>query len=490
MLKIILTIGGIQALAILVNMIRSKIAAVMLGPEGVGVVSTIDQVVQTAAFISAFSLPYAAIKFLSKAHSEGDEAFKRAYASFLKALFLLAGAGTLVTTSLVVFRAELLGSDVSPYKPFLLLGLLGIPAVVLGGFFSNVLAAAQNFKASSLLAVISNAALLIAITVGIFAAGIMGYYTGSALAGVLVIVGALFYLRKALGLPLYERTASITEELKRSPEIISFAIMIYLASFSYSVSLLVARYSVFTNLGEAQAGLLQGAIALSLPLGMVLTPVNGLYLTPIMNRNIEKDEKIRKAAEFQRMIIVILSAASMPLVLFPKLILAVLFSSKFTAASSLVFLFIIAQCISQLAGIYQALLIGFDDLKVYTAITCGGHLTLALLSWGMVARIGIAGVALGYIVSGLVIFLLTLARLKMRHGFSSHGNSLTAYTLLSLMAAGFMATRYVELNALVVLLKICLYALFMGSLLLFFSKEERSSLYGLRYKILPRKCVA
>jgi len=46
MLKIITTIGGIQVLAIIINVVRSKIMAVLLGPEGIGIISIVDQVVQ------------------------------------------------------------------------------------------------------------------------------------------------------------------------------------------------------------------------------------------------------------------------------------------------------------------------------------------------------------------------------------------------------------------------------------------------------------
>jgi O-antigen/teichoic acid export membrane protein len=59
MLKAILAIGGIQGIAIAIQFARTKVVAVLLGPEGVGVVSTIDQIVQFAAFAVALSLPLA-----------------------------------------------------------------------------------------------------------------------------------------------------------------------------------------------------------------------------------------------------------------------------------------------------------------------------------------------------------------------------------------------------------------------------------------------
>ena len=66
MFKIFTAIGAIQIISILSSLIRTKYIAVMLGPEGTGIIGIVDQVVQLTSFISAFSLPIASIKFLSK----------------------------------------------------------------------------------------------------------------------------------------------------------------------------------------------------------------------------------------------------------------------------------------------------------------------------------------------------------------------------------------------------------------------------------------
>jgi O-antigen/teichoic acid export membrane protein len=118
MFKIILTIGSIQALAVCVQFIKSKMVAVYLGPAGVGVVGTIDQFVQLIAYISSLSLPAASIKFLSKSHSEGQEAFKRSYAGFFKLLFLLSVAGAVLTAGTTLLKPDLLGEQVEKYKLF------------------------------------------------------------------------------------------------------------------------------------------------------------------------------------------------------------------------------------------------------------------------------------------------------------------------------------------------------------------------------------
>ncbi len=490
MLKIFLTIGSLQVLAILLNLAKSKTIAVMLGPEGVGLISVIDQVVQSSAYFCALSLPFAAIKFLSRSHSEGEESFKRSYASFFKALLILSALGTVVTAGLALFSNGLLGAEITKYKALLVLALLGIPTAVLGGYFINVFAAAQRFRASSVVAIVTNAALLIGVSIGIFFGKVQGFYVGTITAGVVVTGGTIIYLQRSLGLSLVNRAGSISKELKRSPDIVSFSLIMYVATFTYSLSFLIARYSVLRNFGETEAGLLQGAIAVAIAMGLVLNPVNGLYLTPLMNRNIGKDSKFHAAAEFQRKLIFILFVVALPVALFPKLLLAILLSSKFGVASKFVFLFVVWQSVAQLAGVNQALLIGFDDLRVYAFITCLGFASLAVFSWLLVPHLAILGVAVAFIISGAVILLLTTARLRFKHGFSFPLKlvSLVGYVLAVILCTGLVANMYEEWDATVASLKVVLYFMFLLSLFFFLSTEEKGVLVGLRDRVLLRKC--
>lgn len=487
MFKIILTISSIQVLAIGINFIRTKLVAVLTGPEGVGVISTVDQVVQTVSYFSALSLPFASVKFLSKAHSEGREEFRNTYANFLKGLLALAATGTAVAVLIVLFQPGLFGEELTKYRVLLLIALLGIPAMVLGGFLTNVFAAAQKFKQSSLIAVITNTAATAAIIIGVLTAGLFGLYVGSVAAGILVTIGILVYLRRREHLPLYHRGASFVRELRQNPGILSFSFFIYLGTFTYSIAFLLARYSILKNYGEADAGLLQAAIAISLAIGLVLNPANGLYLTPIMNRNIEKSEKMAAVTEFEKKLAIVLFLVSMPIVLFPELILTVLFSTKFTSAGQFLFVFVISQILLQLAGVHQALLIGFDDLKAYSIITCAAHLLLGVLAWIMAPEFGILGVALAFMAGYTLLFTATFFRLRFSHQFTMRGSFWVVcfYGLAIVLLAGFLSGKFGQWNTGIITAKIVTLALFSISFVFALSKVEVASLLNFlaKYKL-------
>ena len=90
MSRVLISIGAIQLLIMFVALVRAKVLSVLLGPSGFGVVSTIDQATLTAMQLAHLSLPFTALKFMSRRHSDGHDAFERTYASFFRALLWVA----------------------------------------------------------------------------------------------------------------------------------------------------------------------------------------------------------------------------------------------------------------------------------------------------------------------------------------------------------------------------------------------------------------
>src|SRR5206468_917582 len=125
-----------------------------------------------------------------------------------------------------------------------------IPAMVLGGFFTNVFAAAGRVSESAFIAVASNAAMTIASYAGITLGRIIGLYAASAIAGALLTVAILVALRRRLNLHISAERTPIGEHLRKNRNGLLYSCMQYAASLTYSGSLLAARYGVLHYWGE------------------------------------------------------------------------------------------------------------------------------------------------------------------------------------------------------------------------------------------------
>ncbi|MGI9036154.1 MAG: oligosaccharide flippase family protein [Pyrinomonadaceae bacterium] len=489
MFKIILTIGIFQVLAVFIQFIKSKVVAVYLGPAGVGIVGTIDQFVQLAAFVSVFGFPAASIKFLSKAHSESEDAFKRSCAGFFKSLLFLSAAGAFLIIAAILLKPNLLGAELEKYKLFVMLGLLTLPTFSLTALFGNVFAASQKFKASSLLFLMTGAVSAVAAVAGVIYADIFGLYVGNLLAGVFVIAAVMIYFREKLGLSFYDRQTNIIKEFKSNPAIFSTALLLYLSAITASLSYLTARYAVLANFGETQAGLLHAALVLAFAFGTALYPAINIYLNPLVNRNAEREIKIRQAIQFQRKLALMLSAAAMPILMFPKLMLTIMFSEKFAGVGETVYLFVLSQFIVQLAGVYQSLLVGLDDVKSYTFITSATQIVSAGMCLLLVPHYGIRGAALGFLIGNSLNFAVCLIWLIVKYKFSvaPQIGFLLGYIFIVLFLTGLICGQFAEWDIIIVSVKIAVLLLFGGSLFLFLNGEEKASLNVLRRKIFSEK---
>jgi O-antigen/teichoic acid export membrane protein len=474
MLKIMTTLGVLQVVASLIYLIRSKMLALLLGPQGVGVISVVDQATQFIGYVSAISLPYAGVKFLSRAHSKGFEEFRESYAALLKLLSMVTLIGVAVSLVVVFGFPRAIGTQLSGYRVFLLPALITVPAMSMHGLFVNVLGSAQRPLSSMWLLVIIALVVTIAAAAGVAVDGISGYYWANLLAMAILTAGAAVYLKRGLGLPILDRAASVKKQLRQNPDIVTFSLILFGASFTFPFSYFVARYMVLKGFGEAEAGMLQAAIALAAALSTVLSPINNLYLSPILNRSIPVQEKMVVATEMQGRLTVIICALAIPMALFPQWLLTILYSPAFVGVSRSVFLFVVAQCALQLGWVYQSLLIGLDDLKVYGAITSAGYLLIALFSWPLARRYGALGVAVSCLISSGSIFLMLYARLSLKHGLKLPFKLrvLMGYGLLVLLLAGAFFNRFDAMDFGVALTKLIVGGLFVASLTLFLDREE------------------
>lgn len=442
--KTIVTLGGIQVLAMGFNLVKSKIAAVILGPGGIGAISLIDQVTALVAQVSTFSLPFAAVKFLSAAHSESREAFARLYAAFLRVLLIISLLGTSIGIALLVWRPTVLGRELVGYAGVAILALLAIPATNVTALLTNAIAATRRVHASGLYGLFTAMALALLSGAGLWMAGLRGYYLGSLFAGIALLTGGMIYLSQRETRGIHDGKLRLWSEIRRYPKVLHFSAALYFISFSMPVAYLIARYAVLRARGLEAAGLLQSAMALGLALTAVMRQSNALFLTPAMNRTSADSVKFREAIEFLRALSVTIGVIALPIVLFPDLWLFLLYSRRFLAAAPFVYLFVLAQTLELFAGVNMALLIGLNRIATQVTVTLAGLAGLAALSWWLVPHYGIAGVGVAIIFDGSLVFVLSAWRLWATHRLEIHRaiGWLPVSVVVLLGASGAMVARF------------------------------------------------
>jgi len=485
MLRIFASIGVIQVFAILSSLIRTKYIAVSLGPEGAGIIGIVDQVVQLTSFVSAFSLPLASIKFLSRAHSDNETEFQDVYLAFLNLLLFISVTAAVGLFILVASPIHLPIGEINNYRGFLQIALFGIPAMMLGGFLSNVFAAAEMPRSAATLSLVYSISLTVAILIGVAIAGITGFYWANVSSGVVITIVALLVIRRRLGIPTFTPRVGALKLLTSRPEILAFAMLLFFASITHSLSFFVARYAILSDMGESGAGLLHALFAIAIAIDMVLTPINGFFLTPRLNRNIDRLEKINLTINFQKVQVLIMTMIVLPFVMFPNLTIFILFSREFLAVAPYLFVFVLAQFIGQMGSVYQSLMIGFDNTRLFSLITSSCWLLFAALSWLLTPQLGFWGVATGFFISRFLMFILSISFLKAKYPIRIPLRNvlLSLYCTGLITVVGYVAHDFSDFSWPNMAVKTIMYLVIVSGLYVFLSASEKQQLLGLTRKL-------
>ena len=416
-LQAILALGGIQAFTMLAGLARTKVLAVLLGPAGVGVASVIDQVVSLVAQLGSLSIPFVGLKFLARARDGGAEETRSIYDALVMLLVLASIVAAAIGTGIASAWPSFFGEGLAGYRSALMVALMGVPAFAIAPLLRNAMAALERHRESAIAAFLGAVLTVGGAAIGVRSNGLVGLYVANAIVLVITIAGMQWYLARSLGLglPTNLNTASAVRALRSQPGLTTFASAMYVLALTSPFAYLLARSMLLSTHGAIEAGFVAAAYGIGVSIRLVLNQANGLYLTPLVNRTTPKTDRIAAVAEYLRILIVLVVLSTLGIVLFPAQWLTLLYSARFLDAIPLVTVFVLAEAVLLIAGVYQALLIGFDDISGFLASTVSGQLiTIALARW-LVTGMGGVGVGVAFLVGNSVILLATATRLLRKH---------------------------------------------------------------------------
>lgn len=476
MFRTIILIGLLQILTILIQVVRAKVISVELGPAGLGLVGLTDQLITLVAMVCALSLPTVVVRVMSRSY--GRPEFARQYASFLQAIILVSVVGCSALGLTLFIRPSMFGSTVAAYSNEFAIALANVPLFALGLFLPNVLAANMRPVGAAGLSFSVVAVATLAAGIGLIWGGVLEIYIAQAVTSAVLLIGALAYFRRTLHLPLNAPGASLIGEIRARPDIIPTAIAIYASLVGTAASLMAVRYVTAHSLGIEVGGWLQAILSMVLAVNAVLVAMAARYLGPELNRPTSLPEKFASFDLFRRRQLIMLVAMSIPLVIFAKLALVILFSSKFTAAAAWLPAFLVWQLVVIQTNVQMQLLFALDELWIVTIKSVASCLLSIFLCAILIPQFGLSGAAAAMLAGAVLAFLIGALRLH-RRGYDLNRSSvlLVGYATAALMLAPFLV-RGEFLAA--IPLKVLVCTLLVGGLWPFLTSEEKASIRHFR----------
>lgn len=486
-MQAIVGLGAVQAITMAAGLARTKVLAMLLGPAGVGVASVIDQAVSLVAQLGSVSIPFVALKYMSRAHGAGAlEERHRIYRALGTTLALAVTVAATIAVVVAAWRPGVFGDGLTPYRAAVLVALAGVPPFAIGPMLRNVMAALDRHRDAALAALLTAVLSVAGSYLGVSGGGLVGLYIANGVVSIIAVLAMRRYIAGAfqLGRDGPAERASTVSTLREQPGLLRFAGAMYVLALTSPVAYLLARSTLLSTHGAVEAGWVAAAYGIAVSVRLVLHQANGLYLTPLVNRDAPKAERLTIVAEYVRILVVLVVCSVLIIALFPRQVLLVLYSAHFIGALPYVTLFLLAETVLLLAGVYQALLIGFDDISGHLASTVSGHLLTITLAYVLIPRFGGAGVGGAFLAGNAVILVGTATRVWRAHNgrvaFAPLVPMLIAFSAIG--GAGWWAAQPGGHG---LAWRIGLYVGAVGVALAFLRRDERRWLFGMWRGVLP-----
>lgn len=322
--------GGVQVFQMLVNILRGKFIAILLGPEGMGVSALLTSTVNTINQVSSFGLSMGAVRDISMAHQEGSIKKLSTVATIFRRLVFITGIlGALISAIGSKWWSELAFGNTDYVLAFVILGVM----LFFTALSSGETAILQGTRHLKDLAKTSLIGTVVGLLVGVpmyYIWGVDGIAPAMVALALSTYLSNRFFTRK-VELQKSEITNHETKTYAKS--MIGLGVTLTFAGLLGSLTLYFINWFIRYNGGLNDVGLYQAATSITTQyIGFIFSAMAVDYfprLAAISSDNVAVSKAANQQGEIVLLIatpIIILLLATAPLVI------NILLSVKFMAA--------------------------------------------------------------------------------------------------------------------------------------------------------------
>jgi len=414
--------GSVQIFRILVTIIRSKVMAFLLGPEGVGIANLLGRPLQLITTATQLGLDKSAVKEISTQNNleEGNPFVIIAILKRLLWITAFIGAGVMIVFSSFLSQFTF---DSDAYRwAFVWLGI----AVVFNQFAMGHLAILQGLRKLKLLA----KANIYGSLAGLIAAIPLYYYfeIDGILPAIIITSGCIFlfayiYARKITREHISLVKGQVATEGK------SMVRLGMALSFSSLLGLLVA-YLILVYIrskgGEVEAGFYAAGMAiLNTYVGLIFNAMSTDYYPRLAAICDDLLQVVKTVFEQAFVAILLITPIVIVFIAFAPLLIRILYSSEFDPTVVLIQWGIIGMVFKAVSWSIGYVIIAKGDSSLFVKTSIGFNILLLALNVAGYYYLGLEGLGISlivyFVIHFFVIKMLVLKRynFKMKAGFHS-----------------------------------------------------------------------
>ncbi len=418
--------GGVQIINVIISILRGKIAAVILGPTGMGINGLYTSTLNLITSMSGMGLELSSIKDLSTSHEEQNQSQVNRHIYIINKLFLICSLIGFIATIVLSKRLSIWTFGTSDYTfSFILLsifvflttftkaqssifrGLRNIPFIIKTGIYSSI------------------ANLLITFP-------ILYYFREAGIASSIVVSGlttfiiSIFFYRK---LHLTPTKVSNVVFMTQSSSMIKMGFMLVIATIIGALTKMGINVAIGKIGNIADIGFYTSAILITNQfVGFILNSLSADYF-PRLTAAVNSPQKMSEVIEEQSEIVLLLATPLLILmIIFSPLLITVFLSSKFLVISEFI-RFIALGSFFQVASFCLGYISFAKNDKYYYLLLEGGLSNLLNFSLTVITYyyFGIKGFGYGFLSIYLIYFIIISIVATKRYDYKISKNIINIF---------------------------------------------------------------
>jgi len=408
--------GGVELFNILIRIIRGKFIAVLLGPAGMGIVGLLNSTTELLSAFTNFGLQTSAVRNIAEANATGNSKQVFLVLSVLRKLVWYTGLfGTLICLFGASYFSQLTFGNSDYTYAFIILSV-NILLVQLTHGQIALLQGLQKYKYLAKANIVGN-------TIGLFITVPLYYFWGiDAIIPVLLLTNvttfilAIYYARKV---NIKKVSVNLTDLKVVGGDMIKMGILISMSGLLATLSSYLVRIFISQTGGIDEVGLYNaGFTIINTYIGLVLTAMGTDYYPRLSKAASEKSFFLKTINEQAEIAILLIGPLVIAFIIFIKLIIFLLFSSKFLPIETMLLWAMSATLFKTMAWTLSYSLLAKGDSKVFF------WSELSVLIYGFALNIGgyyyygLSGLGVSFFIMYILYFVQLLFIVKIRYAFS------------------------------------------------------------------------
>tara|TARA_R110002073_G_scaffold95059_1_gene220903 strand:+ start:1580 stop:3055 length:1476 start_codon:yes stop_codon:yes gene_type:complete len=394
--------SGVQILGVLISIAKSKLAAILIGPAGIGIVGVLNSTLNVIIGFSKLGLDVSAVKEIAalKGH---DEAKVVKIINVLRRLCWITGIlGALITIVLSSWLSQLAFGNTSHTVSFMLLSL----AVLFNQLTVGNLAILQGLRKLKKLAKASlwgSFGSLLVIVPLYYYYGISGIVPAIISISILTYFFSWFFSKKQI---VKHPKLSLKDTLNQGKSMMKLGFVLSLGSLATIVTIYGIQIFITNKGGIDEVGFYNAAfIIINAYVGVIFTAMSKDYFPRLSSVVNEQDTMLKVVNQQAYVAVLLLTPIIVIFLAFIPTIISLLFSKEFMPIIGILTFGILATLFKAVSWSMGFILIAKGDSKLYITTEVGFNLLLLLMSIFGYVYGGLTGVGISYL-AYYIIYLI------------------------------------------------------------------------------------